>query len=112
MQKLVADIATEMSLSMAQQGSEVAPVMFYKPITEALQQAEQVLHPLAVQSISAREWAVMITHAKRNNVPIRDALMHILLDGMSRSALITAQLRPSKPPVTKGARRGNLRLIK
>lgn len=112
MRRLVADVALEMSLAAAQQGIEVMPVSLYKPIDDALNEAEQVLHPTTIESISARKWAVLISHARRNNVAVRDALMQIVVEGMSHAALVVQKIRPSKPLKAKGGRRDHLRLIK
>jgi hypothetical protein len=112
MRRLVADIATEMSLAAAQQGMEIHPVSLYKHINDALIEAEQVLHPTTIESITARQWAVLISHAKRNKVQVRDVLMQITLQGMDNVVSLINKIKTSKPPVVKGGRRTHLRLIK
>lgn len=112
MRRLVADIATEMSLAAAQQGLEIAPVALYKAISDALTEAEQVLHPTTIESVTARQWAVMISHSRRNKVPVRDALLQLVLEGMDHAAMIVTKLKTTQIPISKRTRKVHLRLIK
>jgi hypothetical protein len=110
--RLVANIATEMTLAASHKGVEIQPVSLYKSIWDALTESERCIQPEVIDSIGALHWAVLISHARNKSIPMNVALTEVLREGMLKSAYTLSQMQPSKPSIPKGKKRRHLRLIK
>lgn len=86
MQKLIEAISEHMSRAAAAQGVEIHPRSLHASVSGSLDDLEMVLSRDVIASITPREWAVCMSHARKHELTARDIVMDILFTGISRSA--------------------------
>lgn len=117
MRRLTIQICEYMSAKAAQEGIVVSPEALYRPVDRYLSDVEAVLHRDVIESISHIDWAILMPHARQNEVSPRDVVMEILCGGMENSVKVAAMLRRKKAAqATRHASnkrpKPNLRLVK
>ncbi|MBT00691.1 MAG: hypothetical protein CMI01_18785 [Oceanospirillaceae bacterium] len=101
-----------MSESAAQAGKDIAPERLYNGVEAFLCDAERVLTVEVIESFTAFDWAVLISHSNRHGLEPRDVLMEVVSQGMSRSASIVANLKNKQDADAKNRLRSTLQLVK
>ncbi|WP_417533700.1 hypothetical protein [Marinobacterium stanieri] len=116
MRKLVVEISEVMSVAAQREGIAVSVESLHPGVNRFLQDIEHLLSAKVVESFSALQWAVLISHANKYHLDPHDVLIGLVTEGMNSAVKVTSDLyqrsKADEGSIERSTERPKLVLVK